>query len=110
MAEASARSVRFAAGKSTIARSILRNPPILLLDEATSSLDPESEKLVQNALDKLMKNRTSFIIAHRLSTIINADIIFVLENGGIAEMGSHNELISNNGAYKKLYDMQFRTL
>jgi subfamily B ATP-binding cassette protein MsbA len=85
---------------------VLSNPPIMLLDEATSALDTESEKLVQDALNNLMKNRTSLIIAHRLSTIQNADIIVVLENGQIVEQGSHHELIGNNGLYRKLIDMQ----
>ncbi|WP_448702187.1 ABC transporter ATP-binding protein [Mucilaginibacter sp. AW1-3] len=89
-----------------IARAVLNNPPIMLLDEATSALDTESEKLVQDALNNLMKNRTSLIIAHRLSTIQNADIIIVLENGQVVEQGSHQELIVNGGLYKKLIDMQ----
>jgi subfamily B ATP-binding cassette protein MsbA len=85
---------------------VLANPPILLLDEATSALDTESEKLVQNALKKLMKNRTSIVIAHRLSTIQEADQIIVLENGKIQEQGNHNELILADGLYKKLIEMQ----
>ncbi|MCC8424342.1 ABC transporter ATP-binding protein [Mucilaginibacter sp. UR6-11] len=89
-----------------IARAVLTNPPIMLLDEATSALDTESEKLVQDALNNLMKNRTSLIIAHRLSTIQNADIIVVLENGRIVETGNHQELINHNGLYRKLIDMQ----
>lgn len=89
-----------------IARAVLNNPPILLLDEATSALDTESEKLVQDALNNLMKNRTSLIIAHRLSTIQNADIIIVLENGNIVEQGNHLQLIENNGLYRRLIDMQ----
>lgn len=89
-----------------IARAVLSNPPIMLLDEATSALDTESEKLVQDALNNLTKNRTSLIIAHRLSTIQNADEIVVLENGKIAEQGNHQELISKNGLYKRLIDMQ----
>ncbi|SDG67939.1 ABC transporter ATP-binding protein [Mucilaginibacter sp. P25] len=89
-----------------IARAVLNNPPIMLLDEATSALDTESEKLVQEALNNLMQNRTSLIIAHRLSTIQNADIILVLENGCIVERGSHLELLQNNGLYRKLIDMQ----
>jgi subfamily B ATP-binding cassette protein MsbA len=89
-----------------IARAVLTNPPIMLLDEATSALDTESEKLVQDALNNLMQNRTSLIIAHRLSTIQNADIIVVLEAGKIVEQGTHTELISNNGLYRKLIDMQ----
>ncbi|MCE1164108.1 MAG: ABC transporter ATP-binding protein/permease [Bacteroidetes bacterium] len=92
----------------SIARALLRNPQILILDEATSSLDNESEKLVQEALDKLMFNRTSIVIAHRLSTIINADRIYVLSGGKIVQEGAHKELISDDrGLYKKLYDMQF---
>lgn len=89
-----------------IARAVLANPPILLLDEATSALDTESEKVVQNALKNLMKNRTSIVIAHRLSTIQEADLIVVLEGGKIAEQGTHNELIRKNGLYKKLIEMQ----
>jgi len=89
-----------------IARAVLNNPPIMLLDEATSALDTESEKLVQDALNNLMKNRTSLIIAHRLSTIQNADIIVVLENGKIVEQGVHQQLMGNNGLYRRLMDMQ----
>ena len=89
-----------------IARAVLNNPPIMLLDEATSALDTESEKLVQDALNNLMKNRTSLIIAHRLSTIQNADIIVVLESGKIVEQGNHQELIARNGLYRKLIEMQ----
>ncbi|HEY4196138.1 MAG TPA: ABC transporter ATP-binding protein, partial [Mucilaginibacter sp.] len=89
-----------------IARAVLNNPPIMLLDEATSALDTESEKLVQDALNNLMKNRTSLIIAHRLSTIQNADVIVVLESGKIVEQGNHQELINHNGLYRKLIDMQ----
>ncbi len=90
----------------SIARAILKNPPILILDEATSALDTESERLVQDALNNLMKNRTSIVIAHRLSTIINADEIFVINKGELAEKGSHKELLDKNGIYKKLFDMQ----
>jgi len=89
-----------------IARAVLKNPPIMLLDEATSALDTESEKLVQDALNKLMKNRTSLVIAHRLSTIQNADIIVVLEDGKIIEQGSHQELVIQDGLYNKLVNMQ----
>ena len=89
-----------------IARAVLKNPPIMLLDEATSALDTESEKLVQEALNNLMKNRTSLVIAHRLSTIQNADCIVVLEDGKIREQGTHNELLTQNGLYKRLIDMQ----
>ncbi len=91
----------------TIARAILKNAPILILDEATSSLDSESEKLVQKALDNLMKGKTTFVIAHRLSTIRHADRIVVLKNGRIAEIGTHDELIMKEGEYKKLYSIQF---
>lgn len=90
----------------SIARAVLSNPPIMLLDEATSALDTESEKLVQDALNNLTKNRTSLIIAHRLSTIQNADEIVVLENGKIIEQGNHQQLINKNGLYKRLIDMQ----
>jgi subfamily B ATP-binding cassette protein MsbA len=89
-----------------IARAVLNNPPIMLLDEATSALDTESEKLVQDALNNLMKNRTSLIIAHRLSTIQKADQILVLDNGRIVEKGTHQELINHDGLYRKLIDMQ----
>jgi subfamily B ATP-binding cassette protein MsbA len=90
----------------SIARAVLRNPPILILDEATSALDTESERLVQQALENLMKNRTSVVIAHRLSTIQFADEIVVLQNGELVERGTHYSLLEKNGAYRKLYDMQ----
>lgn len=89
-----------------IARAVLANPPIMLLDEATSALDTESEKLVQEALNKLMENRTSIVIAHRLSTIQHADLILVIDNGTVVESGSHQQLTAQNGLYKKLIDMQ----
>ncbi|MNL28801.1 putative multidrug export ATP-binding/permease protein [compost metagenome] len=103
------RGIRLSGGQKQrlcIARAVLSNPPLMLLDEATSALDTESEKLVQDALYKLMKNRTSLIIAHRLSTIQNADIIIVLERGSIVEQGSHNELMEKSGLYRRLIDMQ----
>ena len=90
----------------SIARAVLKNPPIMILDEATSALDTESEKLVQDALEKMMQNRTSVVIAHRLSTIQKADVIVVMEKGKIVEQGTHETLIANNGTYKKLVDMQ----
>ena len=90
----------------SIARAILKNPPILILDEATSALDTESERLVQEALERLMKSRTTIAIAHRLSTIKNADEICVLHEGQIVERGTHEQLLSLNGYYRKLNDMQ----
>ena len=90
----------------SIARAVLKNPPIMILDEATSALDTESEKLVQNALEKMMMNRTSLVIAHRLSTIQNADIIVVMEKGKIIEQGNHASLMEKNGTYRKLVEMQ----
>ncbi|MFX0556728.1 ABC transporter ATP-binding protein [Maribacter sp. CXY002] len=90
----------------SISRAVLKNPPIMILDEATSALDTESERLVQDALEKMMKNRTSIVIAHRLSTIQNADTIVVLHKGEIVEQGTHTELLAKNGTYKKLVTMQ----
>ena len=90
----------------SIARAVLNNPPIMILDEATSSLDSESEKLVQDALENLMKNRTSIIIAHRLSTIQNANLILVMNEGQIIEKGKHDELLELNGVYSKLIKLQ----
>ncbi len=90
----------------SIARAVLKNPPILILDEATSALDTESEYLVQEALDNLMKDRTSLVIAHRLSTIRNADKIIVLSKGEIMETGTHDELMNLGGIYNKLSSLQ----
>ena len=90
----------------SIARAVLKNPDILILDEATSALDTESEKLVQEALNNLLKGRTSVVIAHRLSTIHNADQIIVVDHGRIAERGTHAELMERNGIYAKLIEMQ----
>ena len=90
----------------SIARAVLKNPPILILDEATSALDSESEKLVQDALYNLMKNRTSIIIAHRLSTIQHADEILVIQEGKIVERGTHDRLLVDGGLYQKLNEIQ----
>src|SRR5690606_29306201 len=90
----------------SIARAVLKNPPIMILDEATSALDTESERLVQVALENMMKNRTSIVIAHRLSTIQSADQIIVMQNGRIVEQGTHVELIKKDGMYKRLVEMQ----
>ena len=90
----------------SIARAVLKNPPIMILDEATSALDTESERFVQDALEKMMENRTSLVIAHRLSTIQKADWIVVMERGEIIEQGTHQELFAKNGIYRKLVELQ----
>jgi ATP-binding cassette subfamily B protein len=91
----------------TIARAMLADSPILILDEATSSVDTRTEVLIQNAMDKLMEGRTSFVIAHRLSTIKNADLILVIRDGNIVEKGKHKELLKKNGFYAEMYNSQF---
>ena len=104
------KGVRLSGGQRqrlAIARALLKNPPILILDEATSSLDAESEKLVQEAIEKLMVDRTVLVIAHRLSTVVNADKIIVLKTGQIIEMGTHDQLVASEGLYRALYEVQF---
>ncbi len=104
------RGVKLSGGQAqrlTLARAIIKKPAILILDEATSSLDSEAEKLIQEALGKIIKNQTTFIISHRLSTVFNADIIYVIDKAGIAQKGAHEELVNQGGIYKKLYDLQF---
>ncbi|MBP8137376.1 MAG: ATP-binding cassette domain-containing protein, partial [Candidatus Eisenbacteria bacterium] len=105
------RGVRLSGGERqrlAIARALLKNPPLLLLDEATSALDTENERLVQEALERLMRERTVFVIAHRLSTVQHANRILVFEGGRIVERGSHAELLASGGAYRRLHDLQFR--
>lgn len=105
------RGVKLSGGQKqrlAIARVFLKNPPILIFDEATSALDNESERVVQASLESLAQNRTTFVIAHRLSTVHNANRILVLTENGIAEEGSHEQLMKQNGIYASLYALQFR--
>jgi ATP-binding cassette, subfamily B, bacterial MsbA len=106
------RGTRLSGGQRqriAIARAVLRDPPILILDEATSQLDTESERLVQDAIDRLMQYRTVFVIAHRLATVQHADLIVVLDDGRVTQRGTHTGLLAQDGLYRRLYNLQFRT-
>jgi subfamily B ATP-binding cassette protein MsbA len=106
------RGTRLSGGQRqriAIARALLRDPPILILDEATSALDTESERLVQEAVERLMQHRTVFVIAHRLATVQHADVIVVMSEGRVLESGTHAELHAADGLYRRLYNLQFRS-
>ncbi|MBI5078683.1 ATP-binding cassette domain-containing protein, partial [Candidatus Saganbacteria bacterium] len=110
--EVGERGVKLSGGERqriAIARAILRNPRILILDEATSSLDAETEVLIRDALEKLMRGRTTFIIAHRFSTVEKADRVVVMDNGKIAEEGAHRDLLARGGLYRRLFEIQFQS-
>ncbi|MDB4018789.1 ATP-binding cassette domain-containing protein, partial [Aquiluna sp.] len=105
------RGYRLSGGEKqriAIARVLLKDPPVLILDEATSSMDTQSERIVQETLDAVTRNRTTIAIAHRLSTVINADVIFVISAGEVVESGTHKELLKSNGLYSKLVNEQFK--
>ena len=105
------RGIRLSGGQKqrlSISRAVLKNPPIMILDEATSALDTESERLVQDALEKMMKNRTSIVIAHRLSTILNSESIYLIDKGKVEASGKHEELLKESILYKNLYDRQIK--
>jgi ATP-binding cassette subfamily B protein len=107
------RGIKLSGGEKqriSIARTLLKNPKIVIFDEATSALDSNSENLIQQAIEPLLKSRTSLVIAHRLSTIISADVIYVIKDGSVVERGTHAELLQAGGVYKELYDKQFKPL
>jgi ABC-type multidrug transport system fused ATPase/permease subunit len=111
LTEIGERGVKLSGGQRqrlSIARAVLADPKILILDEATSNVDSESEYLIHRAMDRLMKNRTTFVIAHRLSTVKRADKIVTLERGSVVEMGDHHSLLSQSGVYSEMYEMQYK--
>ncbi len=107
------RGIKLSVGEKqriAIARALLKDPPILILDEATSSVDNRTEALIQEAIEHLLRNRTSFVIAHRLSTVMHANRILVIQSGSIVEAGTHTQLLEANGVYRMLYDIQWRNV